>query len=79
MYYININTALNLKKKFSKSEAFYIFLNAITFLLNLMSGLRAFHILETLTHILNDFFRSFFVSYFANESSIFVCYDYGCH
>ena len=34
--------------KFSKSEAFNIFFNALTFLLNLMFELRAFHILEPL-------------------------------
>ena len=39
--------------KFSKSEAFKIFFNTLTFLLNLMSALRAFHILEPLTQILN--------------------------
>ena len=40
---------------FSKSEDFSIFLNALAFLLNLMSGLRSFHILEPLIQILNAF------------------------
>ena len=41
--------------KLSKSEAFIIFLNTLTFLLNLMSAVRTFHILEPLTQILNVF------------------------
>ena len=41
--------------KSSKSEDFNIFLNALAFLLNLMSGLRAFHILEPLIQIRNAF------------------------
>ena len=40
---------------FSKSEAFDMFLNALTFPLNLMSGVRALNILEPMTKILNAF------------------------
>ena len=53
-----------------KSEDFNIFLIALAFLLNLMSGLRECHILEPLIQILNAFFRGSSESYFETESII---------
>ena len=52
--------------QFSNSEAFNISLNALVFLLNFISGLRAFHILVPLIQILN----ASSVSYFETESMI---------
>ena len=52
--------------QFSNSEAFNISLNALAFLLNFISGLRAFHILVPLIQILN----ASSVSYFETESMI---------
>ena len=45
-------------------------MNALAFLLNLMSGLRAFHILQPLIQILNAFFRGSSESYFETEGII---------